>query len=78
MLGDRARRLNYSNPAVILDNEIKVGDFIQIEGRITSFVQVARSIQAEGKPIATATEGEEIGIKIDERAREDDLVYKIS
>lgn len=62
---------------VKLTGELNKGDIIQIKGHTTDFKQTVGSMQLEHEPIAKAGKGLEIGIKVKERVRIGDLVYKI-
>jgi putative protease len=55
---------------------LSVGDTIVIKGPNTDFEQVVDSIQIEHKNIQRAEKGQSIGVKVGERARETDTVYK--
>jgi putative protease len=55
---------------------LAVGDKIQVVGPTTSFEQVVESMQIEHKPIKKASPGQSIGLKVVERVRETDVVYK--
>ncbi len=61
----------------ITDGELKVGDTIHIVGAHTDFTQNIDRMEIEREPIETAKPGDAIGIKIKERAREHDVVYKV-
>ena len=60
-----------------LSDELKVGDRISIEGHTTNFQQTVSSMQIEHQNVEKAGPGQSIGLKVDQRAREGDLVYKI-
>jgi len=62
---------------VELSDELKIGDRISIEGATTNFEQIVESIQIEKKPVQSAGPGQSIGLKVKDRVREGDLVYKI-
>jgi len=62
---------------ITLSAELKVGDRISIEGAHTNFEQTVDSIQIEKASLTEATAGQQIGIKVKERVREHDTVYKI-
>ena len=62
---------------VELEDELKVGDKISIEGATTNFQQTVESMQIEHKPVEIAKKGDCIGLKVKERVREGDVVYKI-
>jgi len=62
---------------VELEDDLKVGDKISIEGPTTNFEQTVESMQIEHKDIKEAKKGDSIGLKVIDRVREKDLVYKI-
>jgi selenocysteine-specific translation elongation factor len=53
------------------------GDTIHIVGHTTDFTQEVRSMQLENEPIAEGQAGQEIGLKVRERVRSNDRVYKV-
>ena len=61
----------------ITNGELKVGDTIHIVGAHTDFIQNVDRMEIEKEPIEAAKPGDAIGIKIKERAREHDVVYKV-
>lgn len=61
---------------VELTDELKVGDKIEIKGTSTSFEQIVGSMQIEKNNIESARAGQSIGLKVEERVREGDIVYK--
>jgi translation elongation factor EF-1alpha len=63
--------------ALVLESELAVGDIIHIKGHTTDFAQKIESIQIENKNVERAKEGDNIGIKIKEHAKEHDVVYKV-
>ncbi len=60
-----------------LEGELRVGDRISIEGATTNFQQDVKSIQIHNKDVEAAKKGDSIGIKVDDRVREGDQVFKI-
>lgn len=65
------------NVAVIeLRQPLKVGDTIAVKGPTTDFEQPVESMQIEHKDVQKAEAGQSIGLKVAQRARETDLVYK--
>ncbi len=62
---------------VELVDELKLGDTISIEGTTTNFTQKVESMQIEHKPIESAKSGDVIGLKVKDRVREKDLVFKL-
>ncbi len=63
--------------AIALSGELKLGDKIRIKGATTDFEQLVESMQIEGKPVERAGPGDSIGLKLNERARAGDVVYKL-
>lgn len=63
--------------AITLSGELKLGDRIKIKGATTDFEQLVESMQIEGKPVERAGPGDSIGLKLQERVREGDVVYKL-
>ena len=62
----------------ITDGELKVGDTIHFVGSTTDFTQKVDRMEINRQPIEVAKPGDEIGIKVKERVREKDIVYKVS
>ncbi|MDD5449237.1 MAG: translation elongation factor-like protein [Candidatus Omnitrophica bacterium] len=60
-----------------LSKELKVGDMIRLKGHTTDFKQPIDSMQIEHVPVTEAKKGAEIGIKVKDRVRIGDLVYKL-
>ncbi|MEM5766072.1 MAG: translation elongation factor-like protein [Candidatus Aenigmatarchaeota archaeon] len=58
-------------------DEISVGDKISIEGNVTNFQQTVESMEMEHNQIKTAKAGNAIGLKVVDKVREGDSVYKI-
>jgi len=56
---------------------LSVGDRITIKGATTDFEQTVESMEIEHENVETAKAGDSIGLKIRERVRESDIVYKI-
>jgi putative protease len=66
------------NVAVVeLTSSLSVGDRILIKGPTTNFEQTVNSMQIEHENVTVAKAGQSIGMKVDERVRENDTVYKI-
>lgn len=62
---------------VSLNNELKIGDEILIRGKSTELRQKVESMQIEHKNVEIAKAGQSIGLKVNEKVREGDIVYKI-
>jgi translation elongation factor EF-Tu-like GTPase len=66
------------NVAVVdLSDKLTVGDQILIRGMTTNFEQIADSMQIDRKDIQSAEAGKSVGLKVNDRVREGDTVYKI-
>jgi len=66
------------NVAVVeLTAPLFVGDKVRIQGPTTDFEQTVQSMQIEHEDVKTAKKGQSIGLKVDERVRENDTVYKM-
>lgn len=65
------------NVAVIeLKAPLKVGDTIVVKGPTTDFQQVVESMQIEHNNVQTGEAGQSIGLKVIQRVRETDMVYR--
>jgi len=63
---------------VELKAPISVGDTILIKGPTTNIEQTIESMEIEHEKVTRAEAGESIGLKVKDRVRENDTVYKIS
>ena len=61
-----------------LKASVSVGDRILIKGPTTNLEQTVKSLEIEHKKVTRAEAGQSIGLKVDDRVREKDIVYKIS
>ena len=55
---------------------LNVGDTIKIKGHTTDFSQNITSMQMDRVPIQSAKKGQEIGLLVNSRVRQHDLVFK--
>lgn len=55
---------------------LAVGDHIVVKGPTTDFEQIVDSMQIEHKNVQRADAGQSIGLKVTQRVREKDVVYK--
>jgi putative protease len=62
---------------VELSAMLAVGDTIRVKGATTDFRDTVQSMQIEHKNIQRAEAGQSIGLKLSEKAREGDIVYKV-
>jgi putative protease len=63
--------------AIVLTDSLKVGDKISIEGHTTALESVVESIQIEHETIEEAKAGDNIGVRVPDKVREHDVVYKV-
>jgi hypothetical protein len=56
---------------------LSVGDMVRISGHTSEFRQRVESIQVEHQDATEVTAGQEFGLKVNEHAREHDVVYKV-
>lgn len=61
----------------LTDGELRVGDTIHIVGAHTDFTQHIDRLEIQRTSIDHAKKGDAIGIKVKERVREHDIVYKL-
>ena len=61
----------------ITDGELKVGDTIHIVGAHTDFKQKIESMEIDRNPVQSVKPGDDVGIKVKDRVREHDIVYKL-
>jgi len=59
-----------------LKDELKVGDKILFRGGTTNFDQIVESMQIEHEGVEKAKAGQSIGLKVKDKVRENDVVYK--
>lgn len=71
----------FSKPSVaaieVTGGGIKQGDALRFKGHTTEFTDVTVSMELDNQPIVQAKAGDLIGIKVKERVRESDKVYKV-
>lgn len=60
-----------------LSGGLMVGDVVRIHGHTTDFTQRVESMEIEHQKIQSAGPGAEVAIKVIERVRRGDVVYKI-
>jgi len=66
------------NVAIIeVTDTISVGDQILIKGPTTDIEQTVKSMEIEHEKVKQAEAGQSIGMKVKDRVRETDVVYKI-
>jgi hypothetical protein len=70
----------FAKPVVVgitLKQTLKVGDKIHIKGHTTDFTLPVDSLQINRVGVPEAKAGDEIGIKVPDRCRQGDAVFKV-
>ncbi|MFQ5790115.1 MAG: translation elongation factor-like protein [Acidobacteriota bacterium] len=62
---------------VKLTANIKIGDVLHFHGHTTNFQQKIESMEVEHARLETAASGAEVAIKVDERVRRGDELYRV-
>jgi len=57
---------------------LKVGDKIHIKGHTTDLQMTVESMQIDNAQVNEANAGDSIGVKVADRVRNGDVVYKVS
>ena len=60
-----------------LSDSVKIGDMIHIKGHSSDFTQQISSMQIKYATVSEAKDKDAIGIKVDQKVHEGDLVYKV-
>ncbi len=72
----------FAKPSVaaleVTQGSIKQGDLLHYKGHTTDFTEVVSSMEVDNKPVEEAKVGDLIGVKVKERVRENDKVYKVT
>lgn len=63
---------------VELSGDLAAGDTIKISGYGREFTQEVDSMQIEHETIKEAKRGQTIGLRVDEKVKENDEIYKVS
>ncbi len=61
----------------VTSDTIRVGDVLHFKGHTTDFVQEVSSMQINHQDVKEAKVGDEVGIKVNDRVRKHDKVYKV-
>lgn len=64
--------------AVSIQGNLKVGDKIHVKGAHTDFTQTVESMQIEHDSVEEVNEGDDVGLKVEERVRPNDDVFKVT
>ena len=78
MIGKISHYFGNINVGIIeLTDNLKTGEKIHIKGASTDFEQTVDSMQIDHKDVSEAKSGDAIGIKMGQKIREGDMVYRI-
>ena len=71
----------FAKPSVaalkITKGSIKKGDILRYKGHTSDFTEEINTMEVDNQPVDEATVGDLIGVKVKERVREKDIVYKV-
>jgi selenocysteine-specific translation elongation factor len=71
----------FAHPVVAgieLTAELNLGDKIHISGHTTDLELTVNSMEINNVPVTTAKAGDSVGIKVTERVRRGDTIYKVT
>ncbi len=60
-----------------LSGGLKVGDVVHIQGHTTNFTQKVASLEVEHQKVQSVGPGADVALKVVERVRKGDAVYKV-
>jgi translation elongation factor EF-1alpha len=71
----------FAKPSVaaieVTGTAIMKGDRLAFKGHTTDFTEVVKSMEIDNKTVEEAKPGDMIGLKVSQRVRENDKVYKV-
>ncbi len=71
----------FAKPSVaaleITSGTIKKGDILRFKGHTTDFTEEVKSIEIDNQAVEEAKAGDLVGLKVKERVRPNDKVYKV-
>jgi translation initiation factor IF-2 len=71
----------FAKPSVaaveITSGTLTIGDSVRFRGATTNFDQKIESMEIDRKPVPSASAGQSVGIKVKERVRPHDKLYKL-
>jgi selenocysteine-specific translation elongation factor len=71
----------FAHPVVAgieLSGKLKVGDLVRIKGHTTDLELTVNSMQINNVDVTEAKAGDSVGVKVTERVRHGDIVYKVT
>ena len=71
----------FAKPSVaaleVTGGTIKKGDLLRYKGHTTDFTEEVRTMEVDNQSVDEAKQGDMVGVKVKERVRENDKVYKV-
>ena len=71
----------FAKPSVaaleVTNGNIKKGDLLRYKGHTTDFTEEVSSMEIDNQPVEEVKVGDLVGLKVKERVREKDRVYKV-
>ena len=71
----------FAKPSVaaieVTKGSIKTGDTLMYKGHTTDFTEEVKSMEMDNQTVDEAKPGDMIGVKVGERVREKDIVFKV-
>ena len=71
----------FAKPSVaaleVTNGNIKKGDLLRYKGHTTDFTEEVSSMEIDNQPVEEVKVGDLVGLKVKERVREKDIVYKV-
>ena len=64
--------------AIELTGALKIGDKIHIKGHSTDLELIVNSMQIDNAAVTEAKAGDSVGVKVSEKVRKHDTVYKVT
>lgn len=61
----------------VISGSIKKGDRLKYKGHTTDFTQTVLQMEIEKQAVEEARAGDLVGLKVDQRVRKNDKVYKV-
>ena len=61
-----------------MSGSLKLGDKVHIKGHTTDMEFIVNSMQINNANVTEAKRGDSVGIKVDDRVRRGDTVYKVT
>lgn len=72
----------FAKPSVaaieVTSGTLSVGDKIRVRGTTTEFEQTVESMEIDRKPVSSVSAGQAVGIKVRDRVRQHDMVFKLT